>query len=215
MTSASLDSAEQTPGRRLGRLAGRAVMMEVHAYQSIYRFVFRRPRVPAGTAGFPYHQPILAILIVIIAVSVVEVVVVDLIVHPWPILRIPLLVLGVWSVIWMLGMLFGVLTRPHVVGPDGIRARYTAETDIPLAWDDISTLTRRNRTKQDGERAVTRDAGGESTLHLWISNETNIEIELEHPTPLRTPRGTQTVRRVAIWADDPVAFMAEVRRHVG
>lgn len=215
MTSASLDSIEQTPGRRFGRLAKRAVMMEVHAYQSIYRFAFRRPRVPAGTTGFPYHQPILAVLIVIIVVSAVEVVVVDLIVHPWPILRIPLLVLGIWSVVWMLGMLFGVLTRPHVVGPDGIRARYTAETDIPLAWDDISTLTRRTRTKQDGERAVTQDANGDRTLRLWISNETNIEIELEHPTPLRTPRGTQIVRRVAIWADDPVAFMAEVRRLVG
>lgn len=215
MTSAILNDSEQTWWRRVGRLAKRAVLTEIHAYQSIYRFVFRRPRVPAGTIGFPYHQPILSILIVIITVSALEVVVVDLIVHRWPMVRIPLLILGIWGVVWMLGLLFGVVTRPHVVGRDGIRARYAADTDISIPWDGVYSVARRKRIKQDGERAVTVDGDGEQTLHLRIANETNIEIELEQPTPLRTPRGVQIVRRVTIWVDDTSAFMAEVRRHIG
>lgn len=214
MTPATLGSPERTWWQWLAHLAKRAVLMEIHAYQSIFRFVFRRPRVPAGTRGFPYHQPILSILIVIISVSALEVVVADLIVHRWPMVRIPLLILGIWGVVWMLGMLFGILTRPHVVGPEGVRARYAAETDIPISWADVHSVARRKRIKQDGERAVTEDGDGERTLHLRISNETNIEIELERPTPLRTPRGVQIVRRVAIWVDDPTAYLDEVRRHI-
>lgn len=215
MTSAMLDGSGRTWWRRVGRLAKRVVWMEIHAYQSIYRFAFRRPRVPAGTVGFTYHQPILSVLIVIISVSAVEVVVADLIVHRWPMVRIPLLILGIWGVVWMLGMLFGVVTRPHVVGPDGMRARYTAETDIPIPWTDVYSVARRKRVKRDGERAVTMDDDGEQTLHLRIANETNIEIELEQPSPLHTPRGVVTVRRVTIWVDDPKAFLAEVRRYLG
>jgi hypothetical protein len=38
-----------------GYIARRATMMELRGYQSIYRFVFRRPKVPAGGVGFSYH----------------------------------------------------------------------------------------------------------------------------------------------------------------
>jgi hypothetical protein len=47
--------------RKSGRLADR---LELHGYQSIYRFVFRRPKVPAGGVGFGHPKPVLPILIV-------------------------------------------------------------------------------------------------------------------------------------------------------
>ena len=86
--------------------------------------------MPAGARGFRYHEPVLTILIVFIALSAVELVAVDLIVRRWPYVRIPLLVLSIWGLIWMLGFLFGMLTRPHAVGPESIRVRYGAEVDI-------------------------------------------------------------------------------------
>jgi hypothetical protein len=56
-------------------------LMEIRGYQSIYRFLFCRTEVPAGHVGFSYYRPVLATLIAFIAVSAVEVVVVDLIVR--------------------------------------------------------------------------------------------------------------------------------------
>ena len=38
----------------MGYLVRRATMLEIRGYQSIFRFVFRRPRVPAGAVGFSY-----------------------------------------------------------------------------------------------------------------------------------------------------------------
>jgi hypothetical protein len=171
--------------------------------------------VPAGAVGFSYHQPILAIMIVFIAVSAVEVAVVDLIVSRWPHIRVPFLVVGVWGLVWMLGLLFGMLTRPHAVGPDGIRVRYGAETDIPLAWERIDSVALRKRTAPEKEPKVSVDAEGAATLHMRISNETNLAIEFDRPTAVRLPSGVETVSAVSLYADDPQGFLNEVRRHIG
>ena len=201
--------------RRVAHLARRAWAMEISGYQNSYRFLFRRPRVPAGAAGFSYHEPVLPILVVFTVVSAVELVVVDVIVHRWwPAGRIPLLVLGIWGVTFMLGLLFGMLVRPHAVGPDGIRIRSGSEVDLPLTWDDIYAVAPRKRTIQEKEPRVTVNEQGEATLHLRIMNETNLEIRFEQPKPLRLPHGTETVSVVAIYADDPKAFLAEARRYL-
>ena len=134
--------------------------MELHGYQSSYRFLFRRPKVPASAAGFSYHQPILAIMIVFIVVSAVEVVVLDWIVNRWTYIRIPLLIISIWGMVSMLGLLFGMLVRPHAVGPDGIRVRYGSDVDIPIAWKDVYSVTRRKQAIQDKQPKVTIDETG-------------------------------------------------------
>jgi hypothetical protein len=197
-----------------GYLAKRAILIEVRGYQSIYRFLFRRPKVPVGAEGFSYHKPILAIMIVFIVVSAVEVVVLDWIVSRWAYVRIPVLIISVWGLVWMLGLLFGMLVRPHAVGPDGIRVRYGSEVDIPIAWNDVYSVTRRKEALQNKQPKVTFDDSGLATLHMRIQNATNIEVRLERPVPLKLPHGIETVSRVMLYADDPQRFMDAVRSHI-
>ena len=213
MTTTTVARHRRTWWQFAGYLARRALVMELHGYQNIYRFVFRRPRVPAGAAGYSYHQPVLAILIVFIVVSAVEMVVVDVIVRRWTYVRVPLLALSIWGLVFMLGLLFGMLVRPHAVGPDGIRLRNGSEVDIPIGWDDVESVTRRRNVIQEKQPKVTMDADGQATLHMRVQNETNIEIQLERAMPLRLPHGTETARRVHLYADDPAAFLNEVRRY--
>jgi hypothetical protein len=171
--------------------------------------------VPPGARAFSYHQPVFAIMIVFIAVSAVELVAVDLIVRRWPAVRIPLLVLSIWGLVWMFGLLFGMLTRPHAVGPDGIRVRSGAEVDLPIAWAAVDAVAIRKHRVEQRQPKVTVDEQGEATLHLRIANETNLVIELDRPTEQRLPHGRETVRSIACYADDPKAFLAEVRRYIG
>jgi hypothetical protein len=213
MTTTTVARPRRTWWQFAGYLARRALVMELHGYQNIYRFVFRRPRVPAGAAGYSYHKPVLAILIVFIVVSAVEMVVVDVIVRRWTYVRVPLLALSIWGLVFMLGLLFGMLVRPHAVGPDSIRLRNGSEVDIPIGWDDVQSVTRRRNVIQEKQPKVTMDADGQATLHMRVQNETNIEIQLERAMPLRLPHGTETVRRVHLYADDPAAFLNEVRRY--
>lgn len=201
-------------GQWVGYLARRAWFMEVRGYLAIWRFVARRPRVPDDARGFEYHQPVLPVLVVFVVVSAIEVAIVDVVVQRWPTIRIPLLVLGLWGLVWMVGLLCGMLTRPHVVAAEGIRARYGPEVDIALDWADIASVERRDRQRRGKEPALTRDADG-ATYHLRISDRTNIDITLDGPTQIVLPRGVETVKTVAIWVDDPRGFLDEVRRIAG
>jgi hypothetical protein len=214
MSTTMVSRPRRTWWQFAGYLARRATLMEIRGYQSIYRFLFRRPRVPDGAAGFSYHQPVLPILIVILVVSAIEMVVVDVIVSRWTYVRFTLLALSIWGLVYMLGLLFGMLVRPHAVGPDGIRVRYGSEVDIPLAWDDIRSVTRRKNVIQERQPKVTVNADGEATLHMRIVNETNIEVELNRPLPLRLPHGTETVSRVHLYADDSAAFLRVAQRYI-
>jgi hypothetical protein len=111
--------------------------MEIGVWLSLYRFIFRRPLVPAGAKAFTYHRPIMSIMIVFVVLSAIEIPIVDLIVHQWLFVRIPFLILGIWGLTFMVGFLLGYLTRPHAVGPEGIRVRSGADVEIALSWDDI------------------------------------------------------------------------------
>lgn len=198
-------------GQLAGYLARRAVQMEIGSWQSLYRFVLRRPRVPAGASGFTYHRAVLAVHLTITAVSVLELVVVDVLVHRWPAVRIPLLVLGLWGVAWMLGMLAAMVTRPHAVGPEGIRVRYTTDVDVAVPWDAVDAVVRRTRIR---EEKAPRLAHGDDVLNLWMQDRTTVDVDLDRPVHIRLPEGTATVRRISLFADDPAAFLAAVRRHV-
>lgn len=182
-------------------------MMEIWGYLSIFRFVFRRPKVPRGAQAFSYHQLVMPLLTVFIVVSAVELVVVDVLVRRWEGVRIALLVLGIWGLIWMFGLLLGFVTRPHAVGPDGIRLRSGAELDIALRWDQVEAVTRRQRTAHDKQPQISVDEHGSRTLHLHMQNQTNVRISLHSPVTVRLPRGPQTVSTVELWADEPDAFV--------
>jgi hypothetical protein len=197
---------------RIRYFARRAWEIELGVWVSLYRFVFRRPRVPAGATGFRYHSPILTVLVVFIVLSAIEIPIVDLVVHPWPWLRIPLMIAGIWGVTWMLGLLLGFITRPHAVGPEGIRVRSGAEIDIDLPWAVVDRVA---RSKDVAEKAPKVDEGEHGrTLALRMQDETNILIVLERPVIARLPKGPESVDAVRLWADDPDGFMSAVRTHI-
>lgn len=208
---------EKAPTRsvseRIVRIARAAWRAEIGVWVSLYRFVFVRPRVPAGASGFRYHSPILTILVVFIVLSAIEIPIIDLIVHPWPWIRIPLLIAGIWGVTWMLGLLLGFLTRPHAVGPDGIRARYGADVDIDLPWDAVASVERSRDVAEKAPKVRLEDGYGR-TLALRIQNETNVLVVLERPVIATLGSDRHEVDAVRLWTDDLEGFLAAVRTHI-
>ncbi|MET1004760.1 MAG: hypothetical protein ABWX96_04385 [Propionibacteriaceae bacterium] len=205
--------ARRTAGQRLRYLAKRLVQMEIAVWESLYRFVFRRPRVPPGATAFTYHQPVFQILVTFIVLTAIEIPVLDLIFHRWTAVRVPLLIAGIWGFTWMLGLLFGFLTRPHAVGPDGIHIRNGAEVDIFLAWDDIYSLTRKRNGSPPKTPQLTVQPDG-TTLRLAVNDEVNLEIDLEQTIEVRLPHGLQRIKRLQFHVDDPKGFMDSVRPYL-
>ena len=200
------------PGARVTRLAKLAVRAEVGVWQSLYRLIFRRPRVPVGASGFAYHSPVFTILMIFIVLSAVEIPTIDLIVHPWPWVRIPLLALGIWGLTWMIGLAAGFLTRPHAVGPEGIRARLGADVDVDLPWEAVASV---ERSRDVAEKAPKlRDEAHGRTLSLRIANETNILVVLEHPLTTTLSGEEVAFDAVRLWTDDADGFLDAVRTHI-
>ncbi|WP_461473770.1 hypothetical protein [Microbacterium sp. HJ5] len=198
--------------QRIGWLVRAAWRAEVGIWQSLYRWILRRPRVPRGASGFTYHSPVLTILVIFIVLSAVEIPIVDLIVHDWPWVRIPLLALGIWGVTWMIGLLLSYLTRPHAVGPDGIRARLGADVDVNLTWDAVATVEKSRDVLEKAPKI--RDETHGRTLALRMQNETNVLVTLEKPVTTRLGDDTVEVDAVRLWVDDLDGFMSAVRTHI-
>ena len=194
---------------KLGRAAWRA---EVGIWQSFYRWIFRRPRVPKGASGFSYHSPILTILVIFIVLSAIEIPVIDMIVHRWDWVRIPLLIAGIWGVTWMVGLLLSFLTRPHAVGPEGIRARDGAHVDVDLPWDAVASVEKSKDVQEKAPKIQDEEHG--RTLALRIGNETNVLITLEHPVRTKLRDDVVEVDAVRLWVDDLDGFMSAVRTHI-
>ena len=213
-TKANRSDAPTRTARALNFLH-RAWISELRVYSSIGRAIARRPAVPTGGTGIAYHQPVLTILVIFILLSAVEIPILDLIVHPWPAVRIPILLLGIWGLTWMIGLLGAMLMRPHAVGPDGIRIRSGLEVDVPVSWDDIASVAIAKRVDEPKLPRVTPTEQGAEYAER-MQDETNIEIELERPVGIRLPGllpkgGRHEVTRIRLWADDPRAFLAAAR----
>ncbi|MFF2368941.1 hypothetical protein [Agromyces sp. NPDC058110] len=204
--------------RRIWQMLRRALDVELRIYASIGRFVARRPAVPRGAFGFSYHRPVFTVLMIFIVLSAVEIPIIDLVVHRWPVVRIAMLVLGLWGVTWMFGLLCAYLMRPITVGPDGIRVRQGLELDVHLTWDDIASVARRKQVDEPKSPRIV-EADGARTLALRMQDETDLVIALERPTVVRLPGhapkgGDQEITAVRLWVDDPKGFLDEVRRYL-
>ena len=195
-------------------LGWEALLLELALYRSLARWVVRRPDVPAGTTAIGYAQLAGPMLWLWIFGSATEVVVVEVLLRHWdsPIsdaVRLPVLVLGVWGVLWMLGMLASYRVRPHVLTDEVLTIRSGARTRVVVPLDAIEST----RGVQHDLPGVIKSLHAEDDLLLvGVSSSTNLELVLARPTTLDTSSGPITASRVGLWVDEPREVSATLRR---
>ncbi len=200
--------------RRVLALAWKALRLEITLYRALGRWLVRRPEVPAGTEPIGYSRLVAPMLWLWIFGSAVEVVVLDVVLSRWwtP-LRIPLLVVGVWGLVWMLGMLAAYRVRPHLLGEETLQVRdgIHARVDVPL--DRIASVRTVDHELPGLLRSVHLEGEGDgATLLVGVGSRTNLELVLTGPTTLETPHGPSTVARVGLWVDEPREVAEVLRR---
>lgn len=199
--------------RRLPGLLRHALLHELSLYRSLVRWLARRPDVPRGATPIGYSRLVAPMLWLWIFGSTVEVIGVEVLLRhldqPWAhAIRVPLLVLGIWGVVWMLGMLASYRVRPHLLTDAELRARSGARTWLVLPLGAV-----------EGTRPVEHDVPGViRSLHVdgalalvGAGSRTNLEMILTGPTTLSTSKGEITVSRVGIWVDEPREIAAQIR----
>lgn len=184
------------------------VRLEIDMWRSLFLWLARRrPGLRPGVTAYPYVAIVRPALWAFIIGSAIEVLAVHLLLQRWPAIQLPALVLGIWGVLWMLGMLAGVTVYPHLVGPDGVRLRSGGGTEVPLAWSDIASV---KPVRHDFE-GIRRIRSEDDWLALLQLNQTNVEIQLHTALAPALARGRTGVSSVRVYADDARALVSALR----
>ena len=114
----------------------------------------------------------------------------------------------------MIGLALSYLTRPHAVGPAGIRARLGADIDVDLPWEAVASRRAVRATSLEKAPKV-RDEEHGRTLSLRMANETNILIVLEKPVRTRlSANGSSRSTRCGCGPTTLDGFLTAVRTHI-
>lgn len=186
-----------------------ALATELALYGQLVRWITRRPDVPEGATPVPYARLATPVVWLFIFGSTVEVVALDLILSRWlTFLRIPFLVLGVWGLVWMLGLMASYRMRPHLLTATDLHVRNMARTHVVVPLDSITQV----RVADVDESSIRSVRVVDDSLLVLVSGRTNLQLALAEGTTLETPHGELTPASVGLWVDEPREVAELLRR---
>jgi hypothetical protein len=149
-------------------------------------------------------------LLVIIFVMIVETVALDLLLMALNVsngLRVLVLVLDIYGIVFALALCAACVTRPHVVTPEELRIRYGAYFDLRVPRELISSVRLSRNYNESGMVTV---ANG--WLGVAVSSQTNVIVELTEPITVIRPLGRRAeATTIRFFADIPNAALNALR----
>lgn len=195
------------------KLTKHALVFELNIYKSLLRWLLRRPSVPAGFEPVGYAQLATPMMGLWIFGSALELPLVHVLV-PWHGVRVALLVIGVWGLLWMLGALAGLRSYPHLLGPDTLRIRNGATHDIAIPWEAIAQVTTQDRSLPSSMWVLQPQETEQGThLNVAVSGRVNVHVALRNQLRLRTNKGDVLASGLSLWVDQPGTVATRIRRH--
>jgi hypothetical protein len=200
------------PPRGALALVKHALVFELNIYKSLLRWLSRQPSLPAGFEPVGYARLATPMLALWIFGSALELPLVHVLV-PWHGVRISLLIVGVWGLLWMIGLLAGLRSYPHLLGADVLRIRNGALHDIAIPWSAISHVTTEDRSLPSS-MWVLQPQETDRGLHLnvAVSGRVNVHLVLHEELAVHTTKGEMVIAGASLWVDEPRDVAARIRR---
>lgn len=198
---------------RLLALAKHAVVFEARLYRSLFRWMVRQPDL-GGLSDQPvsYARTVTPVMWLWIFASAVEILVVHLLV-PWDGVRVALLAVGVWGLLWMVGLLASLSVHPHLFGAQTLLVRYGASHRITVPWDAVASVAHQERSLDSSVWTLQpRETERGVDLQVAVSGLVNVHAHLRAPTRVSTAKGEMEISELSFFADDPRAAVARARK---
>lgn len=183
------------------------VRHELRLLASLWLWATRRTHGTAdGSAVFGYARGQGAMMFGFAFVCVVESVGMSVLLRDWPTVHHVVLVLDVYTVVFVIGLHAASVVRPHVLDPDAgtLRIRRAVHVDVRIPLERIASVRRELRAThepRDGE------------LNLAVGAQTSVTVELAEPVTHVTFFGRRhEVRVVRCHADDAGGLVRAVGR---
>lgn len=177
---------------------------EMRLYAGLALWLARRTQGTAGGRAFGYARGQGATMLGLAFVCVVETVGVSVMLRDMPTAHDVLLVLDVYTVLFVIGMYAACVVHPHVLTPDAVRVRYGVHVDLRIPRSAISAVRRETRMTHPP---------AEDALDLAVGSQTSVTLELTEPvTHLSLLGRRRDVRVVRLHADDPGGLVQALTR---
>ncbi|MBL1081026.1 hypothetical protein JK359_03390 [Streptomyces actinomycinicus] len=167
---------------------------EMRLFASLPLWLARRTQGTAGGRAFGYVRGQGAMMLGLAFVCVVETVGMAVLLRGVPVAHEVMLVLDVYTVLFLTGLHAACAVRPHVLTPDALRVRYGAHVDLRIPLASIGAVRRETRTTHEP---------AEGTLDLAVGSRTTVTLELTEPLVHTSVLGRRKrVSVVRLYADD-------------
>ncbi|MEU9999848.1 hypothetical protein [Streptomyces sp. NPDC050848] len=198
-------SARQALGELVPEPVLRLVGHELRLMASLALWCGRwRVGVRPDDQVFPHARDQGALMYGFAFVCLVETVGMSYLLGDWPVVHAIVLVLDVYTVLFVLGLHAASVVRPHLLTADALRLRQGAHVDVLVPLDRIASVRHElvfTHEKTEGE------------LNLAVGSQTSLTIELTEP--VNAPRflgAPRPVRIVRCHADDARALYRALTR---
>ncbi|MFF9201697.1 hypothetical protein ACF1AE_07690 [Streptomyces sp. NPDC014986] len=161
---------------------------------SLGLWVARRPHGTGGGTAFGYAGGQAAMMFGFAFVCAVETVAMSVLLSDWPTVHAVVLVLDVYTVVFVVALHASSVVRPHVLDPGVLRVRRAVHVDLRIPLERIASVRRELRMTH--ERA-------DGELDVAVGSQTTVTVELTEPVAHVTfCGGRREVRVVRFHADD-------------
>lgn len=205
-------AAARAAARRLVPTPVRRIMsFDVKSMASLGLWVLRRrDGVPPGATAVPYAAEQIPMQLVLVFALALETVAVEVLLRALgapDALRIVMLVLDLYGVLFCLMVMAACVTHPHVVTERELRIRYGVYFDLRIPRDSIVAVRQVRNLGESGTVSV-RDG----RLAVVVDSQTNVVVELAEPVVAVRPLGAEAeVTEVRFFASDPASAVAALR----
>lgn len=142
----------------------------------------------------------------LVFVFVIETVGVSFMLAPYPVAHLVMLLVDLYTVFLVLGLHAAAVTRPHVVGPGGLRVRRGTRLDLRIPLKLIASA-RHDLRFPDANKS------DDGVLDVAVASQTSITVELAQPVTAVSLWGRRTeVRTIRCHADEPQTAVAAIKK---
>lgn len=197
----------------LPRPVARLVVSEPRLFVCLGRWAFGRAKPREAEFGYGKGSPLGTFVVMVLLTAPIEVVFWELLV-PWTWLRWALLVLSVYSVLWLLGLYASRVALPHRLEEDGLRLRQGLFAEVFVPYAEVEGIEgKRRRSPRSGDGL--QGAPDEDAANLAINGSVHLALALRSPLTVRGfLKDTSPVRNIRVAADEPERMIREVRRRL-
>ena len=196
------------------RRVARVMVLEPRLWVCLLQWASRRMR-PGGD-DFSYHKRSLASgLVAVVALTTpVELLIWEILV-PWAWLRIVLLILGIYALVWVFGFYASLAFLPHRLEEGGLRLHYGAFAQGFIPYSEIEK-TERNTLKAPKPGDGLQTHPEENALYLATGGKTDLTLQLRTPQIIDgLLRTSHPVTTIHLSADEPERMASKLRQRVG